>query len=217
MWACADVVPEWLRDFSPCMTEDGGNQSSEGSERDRWRGELCNGGRLLPVPAGVTRRSEEERETERGRGRESMRNRERESERERATAKASQSLEPQADGRLSSWRGASRAQTGWLNPEGFHFLQPESPKESSRHVERISAGHLHTSRRTGPVPVGHLCPGSVGEGLGSLCQDFGGWGAPGTNTRPLSVHLRQAAHSHCQCGKPLRPTLCLFHSHSLPI
>ncbi|XP_053477401.1 uncharacterized protein LOC128605714 isoform X5 [Ictalurus furcatus] len=152
--------------------EDGGNQSSEGSERDRWRG---------------------------------------------ATAKASQSLEPQADGRLSSWRGASRAQTGWLNPEGFHFLQPESPKESSRHVERISAGHLHTSRRTGPVPVGHLCPGSVGEGLGSLCQDFGGWGAPGTNTRPLSVHLRQAAHSHCQCGKPLRPTLCLFHSHSLPI
>ncbi|KAF4090419.1 hypothetical protein AMELA_G00051740 [Ameiurus melas] len=83
MWACADVVPEWLRDFSPCMTEDGGNQSSEGSERDRWRGELCNGGRLLPVPAGVTRRSEEERETERGRGRESTRNRERESERER--------------------------------------------------------------------------------------------------------------------------------------
>lgn len=37
-----------------------------------WRGEeSCNGGRLLPVPGGVTCRSEEERETERGRGIES--------------------------------------------------------------------------------------------------------------------------------------------------
>ncbi|MCI4376350.1 hypothetical protein PGIGA_G00187390 [Pangasianodon gigas] len=171
---------------------------------------------------------------------------------------------------------------GCLNPEGFHFLQPESPKESSRSLRlkrmrerekennikkhkkacredqpRTSAhqpqsvvpecqsqaalmGGLRVcalvcevaccwrakavetpsarlSYRTGPVPVGHLCPGSVGEGLGSSCQDFGGWGAPGTDTRPLSVHLRQAACSQCQCGKPLRPTLCLFHSHSLPI
>ncbi|XP_053477399.1 uncharacterized protein LOC128605714 isoform X3 [Ictalurus furcatus] len=127
--------------------EDGGNQSSEGSERDRWRGELCNGGRLLPVPAGVTRRSEEERETERGRGRESMRNRERESERERATAKASQSLEPQADGRLSSWRGASRAQTGGVraNHSGQRVVSSEVNTSSSarphlRHMDSPTCG-----------------------------------------------------------------------------
>ncbi|XP_046729735.1 uncharacterized protein LOC124401350 isoform X22 [Silurus meridionalis] len=43
---------------------------------------------------------------------------------------------------------------GHLNPEGFHFLQPKSPKKSSRHVERISPGHLHTSRRDTHAEVG---------------------------------------------------------------
>ncbi|XP_046729606.1 uncharacterized protein LOC124401350 isoform X7 [Silurus meridionalis] len=126
--------------------EEEGNQSGKRSERDQRRGgELCNGGRLLPVPAEVTHRSEEERETEPGR--------ERERERERVTAEASQSLEQQPDGRLSIWRRAREAQTGHLNPEGFHFLQPKSPKKSSRHVERISPGHLHTSR-SGTCGVG---------------------------------------------------------------
>ncbi|KAK2852587.1 hypothetical protein Q7C36_007788 [Tachysurus vachellii] len=35
MWACADVVPERLRDFGPCVMEEGGNQRSEGSEKER--------------------------------------------------------------------------------------------------------------------------------------------------------------------------------------
>ncbi|XP_046729664.1 uncharacterized protein LOC124401350 isoform X14 [Silurus meridionalis] len=84
--------------------EEEGNQSGKRSERDQRRGgELCNGGRLLPVPAEVTHRSEEERETEPGR--------ERERERERVTAEASQSLEQQPDGRLSIWRRAREAQT----------------------------------------------------------------------------------------------------------
>ncbi|XP_046729564.1 stress response protein NST1-like isoform X4 [Silurus meridionalis] len=108
--------------------EEEGNQSGKRSERDQRRGgELCNGGRLLPVPAEVTHRSEEERETEPGR--------ERERERERVTAEASQSLEQQPDGRLSIWRRAREAQTGHLNPEGFHFLQPKSPKKSSRSLQ----------------------------------------------------------------------------------
>ncbi|XP_046729652.1 uncharacterized protein LOC124401350 isoform X13 [Silurus meridionalis] len=136
--------------------EEEGNQSGKRSERDQRRGgELCNGGRLLPVPAEVTHRSEEERETEPGR--------ERERERERVTAEASQSLEQQPDGRLSIWRRAREAQTGHLNPEGFHFLQPKSPKKSSRHVERISPGHLHTSRSTRA-----LCP----EGRFPTMQQF---------------------------------------------
>ncbi|XP_046729719.1 uncharacterized protein LOC124401350 isoform X20 [Silurus meridionalis] len=123
--------------------EEEGNQSGKRSERDQRRGgELCNGGRLLPVPAEVTHRSEEERETEPGR--------ERERERERVTAEASQSLEQQPDGRLSIWRRAREAQTGMWSGSAQDICTPAAEIHMLRLVEGRNT-RVAKAKRTGRV------------------------------------------------------------------